>query len=792
MLEHKAFLSVGHDEYWSSGQRDNVKAARDAGVNLGFFSGNEIFWKTRWENNPPHARLYKETHANAKIDPQANVWTGTWRDPRPINPEGAEPENALSGNIFMVNSGTAAIEVPADDGKMRLWRGTSVASQQPGETATLAADTIGYEWDEDLDNGSRPPGLFRNSSTTVNGVERLQDHGSNYAPGTATHHLTEYRHGDALVFGAGTIQWSWGLDGTHDRGGSTPDVRMQQATMNLLADMGAQPQWRQADLTAATASSDHTAPQSTITSPAGGELLAQGTATTIAGTASDTGGGVVGGVEVSVDNGATWHPATGREDWRYTWTPQDAGPATIRSRAVDDSGNLETPSAGVTIAVGPASPAVCPCSIFEDEQPAVAATDDTQSVELGVKFRSDENGYVTGLRFYKGAGNTGTHVGHLWTAGGQQLAEATFTGESASGWQEVTLDTPVMILANTTYVASYHAPAGRYAFEAGYFAAGKHNPPLHGLAEGTDGPNGVYKYGASGSFPTDTFNSGNYWVDVLFNHIVAPDTRAPQVATVSPSDGANDIDPNVNVTARFDEPMGAASIDGSSFELRGPGGSLVPADVSYDASTRTATLNPQAALSRSTAYTATVHGGLLGPAVQDANGNRMAADRTWSFTIADPPPPPPDDGPGGPVLVISAAGDPFGRYYGEILRAEGLNEFTVTDIGTVSAATLAANNVVVLAQGSLTAAQASMLENWVQGGGNLIAMRPDAQLAGLLGLSAASGDLSNAYLKAPAPAPASPTRRSSSTAPPTDTPSLVRPRWRASTATRTPPRRTPP
>ncbi len=70
------FLSVGHDEYWSGGQRTNVEAARDAGVNLAFFSGNEVFWKTRWENSidgsgTPYRTLvtYKETHANAVIDP---------------------------------------------------------------------------------------------------------------------------------------------------------------------------------------------------------------------------------------------------------------------------------------------------------------------------------------------------------------------------------------------------------------------------------------------------------------------------------------------------------------------------------------------------------------------------------------------------------------------------------------------------------------------------------------------------------------------------------------------------
>ena len=76
LLEHKVFLSVGHDEYWSAAQRANVEAARDAGVHLAFFSGNEIFWKTRWETSidgtgTPYRTLvcYKETHANAKIDP---------------------------------------------------------------------------------------------------------------------------------------------------------------------------------------------------------------------------------------------------------------------------------------------------------------------------------------------------------------------------------------------------------------------------------------------------------------------------------------------------------------------------------------------------------------------------------------------------------------------------------------------------------------------------------------------------------------------------------------------------
>jgi N,N-dimethylformamidase beta subunit-like, C-terminal/Bacterial Ig domain len=353
--QHRTFLSVGHDEYWSGAQRANVTAARDAGVNLGFFSGNEIFWKTRWENDHRTLVSYKETHANAKIDPVASTWTGSWRDPRPFNPEGGHPENALSGTIFMVNSGTAPMEVPAADGKMRFWRGTSIATLPAGATATLADGTVGYEWDEDLDNGARPPGLIRLSTTQVNGVELLQDYGSTYLGGqTATHHLTLYRApSGALVFGAGTVQWPWGLDDQHDRGSAPADSRMQQATVNLFADMGVQPGSLQAGLTPAAASTDTVAPTSTILSPAPGSLLIAGQTVTVTGTATDAGGGVVGGVEVSLDGGVTWHPATGRATWTYTGKATVTGTGLIRSRATDDSGNLEGRTAPPNPGPGP-------------------------------------------------------------------------------------------------------------------------------------------------------------------------------------------------------------------------------------------------------------------------------------------------------------------------------------------------------------------------------------------------------------------------------------------------------
>jgi hypothetical protein len=264
--QHQTFLSVGHDEYWSGGQRTNVEAARAAGVNLAFFSGNEVFWKTRWENSiagPSTANrtlvTYKETHANAKIDPTP-AWTGTWRDPRFSPPaDGGRPENALTGESFFVNAGTTSIQVPSAEGKQPFWRNTTVANLAPGQVATLPAGTLGYEWDVDVNNGNRPAGLVHLSSTTVDVPSLLLDYGSTYGTGTATHSLTLYRASSgALVFGAGTIQWSWGLDANHDRGNDPADLRMQQATVNLFADMGAQPGSPQAGLVIETPTSTTT------------------------------------------------------------------------------------------------------------------------------------------------------------------------------------------------------------------------------------------------------------------------------------------------------------------------------------------------------------------------------------------------------------------------------------------------------------------------------------------------------------------------------------------------------
>ncbi len=149
--------------------------------------------------------------------------------------------------------------------------------------------------------------------------------------------------------------------------------------------------------------------------------------------------------------------------------------------------------------------------------PVVADSGDGGSVELGVKFRADYAGYITGLRFYKANKNVGTHIGNIWTTSGNLLGTATFTNETASGWQQVWFNNPIPVAANTVYVASYFAPAGHYSDDDGYFASkGVDNPPLHALANGVSGANGVYVYHSTSAFPTTGYLSTNYWVDVVY------------------------------------------------------------------------------------------------------------------------------------------------------------------------------------------------------------------------------------------------------------------------------------
>jgi hypothetical protein len=245
--------------------------------------------------------------------------------------------------------------------------------------------------------------------------------------------------------------------------------------------------------------------------------------------------------------------------------------------------------------------------------PAVVDLAD-KPVELGVKFRSDVSGYITGLRFYSNIDSGTSQLGSLWDANGNLLATATFTESSpGSGWQQVNFATPVAIAANTTYVAGYFASTGHYSITNNYFAtSGVDNGVLHAPSNAAAGGNGVYAYSSSSVFPTLSWSATNYWVDVVFSNVLTPlvvsQTLAPQASSV---------------TATFNESVLANSI---SFVLRDSAKNPVAVTVSYNDSTHTASLQPTAALLAGTTYTATVSG------ATDAGGMSITAPVSWSFT----------------------------------------------------------------------------------------------------------------------------------------------------------------
>ena len=205
----------------------------------------------------------------------------------------------------------------------------------------------------------------------------------------------------------------------------------------------------------------------------------------MSGTASDT-GGIVAGVEVSTDGGTTWHPAQGKQNWTYTYIQKGLATASIQVRAVDDSANIGAPSTRNLQLTGP-------YSVFGQQVPDVPDSQDGGAYELGLNITPSVDGFITGARFYKSAANTGTHTGSLWSATGQRLATATFTSETASGWQEVRFGQPVAVSAGQKYVVSYTAPNGHYASKDYQWASfGLTDAPLTVAGGFGSAPAGVY------------------------------------------------------------------------------------------------------------------------------------------------------------------------------------------------------------------------------------------------------------------------------------------------------------
>jgi Domain of unknown function (DUF4347)/Domain of unknown function (DUF4082) len=150
-------------------------------------------------------------------------------------------------------------------------------------------------------------------------------------------------------------------------------------------------------------------------------------------------------------------------------------------------------------------------TLFTTQTPAQPNfTDGTGSAgdyELGTQFNSTKAGKINAIRYYKSSSEAGTHVGKIWSSTGTLLASVTFTNETASGWQQQALATPVAIAANTTYIVSVNTNT-HYAITQNGFSSTIANGDLRGT-------NGVYNL-APGSFPTQSWNKSNYFRDVDF------------------------------------------------------------------------------------------------------------------------------------------------------------------------------------------------------------------------------------------------------------------------------------
>ncbi len=230
LLDHKVYLSVGHDEYWSKEKRDAVEAARDARVNLGFFSANSVYWRVRFESSssgvPNRVMVcYKDSRTPDPVAP-----TYRWRDP-PNN----LPENALVGVMTIGNHGDVfgGFDWIVTNTNDPYFADTGLDKAPPPRAL------YGYEWDGVVDNGHTPSGLVILGASPVlatsvtTGIPKNPHQIAN---------AVRYTHASgAKVFATGSIQWMWGLDSMLINP-TRVDPRVQQFAVNVLADLGAKPQ----------------------------------------------------------------------------------------------------------------------------------------------------------------------------------------------------------------------------------------------------------------------------------------------------------------------------------------------------------------------------------------------------------------------------------------------------------------------------------------------------------------------------------------------------------------------
>jgi Domain of unknown function (DUF4082)/Bacterial Ig-like domain len=568
--DHRAYIMAGHDEYWSAGMRSALEQGRNAGTSILSPSGNAIYWKVRFENSPTGGQdrvmvCYKSTQSGGP-DP-SGIPTGTWRDPAGAN----NPENALLGSMYVGDNdyGYSPLVVSAAQGADPIWRYTPVASSG---SPSLGTNLVGWEWDARVSNGREPAGVKVVASRTMSGLI-LQDAGAVYADGSATVQSVKYlAPSGALVFNAGTNNWSLGL-GDGDGGLYEPDSTIQQATTNIIADMGVQPETPPAGIqldanNPPTVTSRSPADGATAVSP-GTTVRATFSRTMDASTITSTSfkltpqGGTAIAATVSYDPGTRVATLTPSAQLALTKTYTASLATTIRAQNGNPLASAVTWT--FTTAATPPSPPTVTTTV-----PTAGATNVSAASTVQATFSRDMD-----------ASTITTASFTLTPQGGSPVA-------TTATYDPTTRRATLVPSALLSYAGTYTARVTTQAL----------------AADGT---------------PLAS--------DVTWTFTTEASPPPPSVIERTPDAAATGVSVTTAVRATFSRAMNASTITGSSFTLTRQGGSAVTATVAYDATTNAATLTPSSTLATNTSYTAN-----LTTSVAAADGVPLATAVSWTFT----------------------------------------------------------------------------------------------------------------------------------------------------------------
>jgi len=668
----QAIILGVHHEYWSAEMRQNLLAARNAGVDVLSLGANQIYWRVRFEDGERTMVVYKTT-ATGVADP-SGIPTGTWRDPAGAN----QPENALLGGQYVGDNSAKnfGLVVSAAEGAHRMWRHTPLASLAPGTSLKVGTSIVGWEWDARAANGQEPAGTQTVATSPVDG-NILQDAGGVYATGPATANATIYRAASgALVFNSGTNNWSRGL-GSTSRDAGEPRSEIQQATANLLADMGVAPttpngitlddagapeiiSTTPADndggvdpTTNVTARFDRDLNAATVNAttftlrPAGGGSALAAAVTYNAATRTaqlDPSPPLAAGAAFTAtlttgvtDSGGT--ALSQAASWTFTTAAAGVPSITQRSPLADAAGVSPgtTVTASFDHALDPATVSASSVRLSDSDGATVPAAVTYESAEQRVRLTPSsplalDTAYTarltTAIRSSAGTALAGDEVWSFTTRRALTVTARTpaplSVGVATTTSVTATFDRAVdpATVTSTSFVlrdGSLASVPAAVTYDASLRTATLRPSSTLALstthtAELSDAIRAIDGQPLTPS--TWTFQTS----------AAVPD--APSVVARAPGAGATEVDRAASVTASFDRALDPTSVTGATAQVLDSDGAQVAATVTYTSASSTVTIDPAAPLSRDRVYTARLTTGIRA----DGSGTPMVADIEWSFT----------------------------------------------------------------------------------------------------------------------------------------------------------------